>query len=177
MTIEIGEPMAAPIFVYYQLTNFYQNHRRYVKSRSYTQLMGYKDGDDVPENVPMTSDEVGQDCEPIIKNSDLENMGITTYYGGYTTPRCNDPNGCSTCPEANPDDCVDDEGNVWSYSAGLKFSNYEQQVGDSMKNGADLVATPCGLIAKSMFTDSYELYKDDNGTQTRVEIDEKGIAW
>jgi hypothetical protein len=44
MVIEIGEPMAAPIFVYYQLTNFYQNHRRYVKSRDYTQLMGWKEG-------------------------------------------------------------------------------------------------------------------------------------
>ena len=30
----------APIYVYYQLDNFYQNHRRYVKSRSNEQLMG-----------------------------------------------------------------------------------------------------------------------------------------
>jgi len=32
--------MIAPVYVYYQLDNFYQNHRRYVKSRDYKQLMG-----------------------------------------------------------------------------------------------------------------------------------------
>jgi hypothetical protein len=30
--------MEAPIFVYYQLSNFYQNHRDYAKSLSYSQL-------------------------------------------------------------------------------------------------------------------------------------------
>jgi hypothetical protein len=29
-----------PIFLYYKLTNFYQNHRKYVKSLSYNQLKG-----------------------------------------------------------------------------------------------------------------------------------------
>jgi hypothetical protein len=32
--------MEPPIYVYYQLKNFYQNHRRYVKSRSDDQLRG-----------------------------------------------------------------------------------------------------------------------------------------
>ena len=32
--------MAKPVDVYYQITNFYQNHRRYVKSRSDAQLRG-----------------------------------------------------------------------------------------------------------------------------------------
>jgi len=40
MTIEITSLMKKPIFVYYKLTNFYQNHRRYVKSRSDAQLSG-----------------------------------------------------------------------------------------------------------------------------------------
>lgn len=36
-TIEftIKEPIEAPVYVYYQLDNFYQNHRRYVRSRSF----------------------------------------------------------------------------------------------------------------------------------------------
>jgi hypothetical protein len=36
--ITVKETMAPPIYVYYKLTNYYQNHRRYVKSRSDQQL-------------------------------------------------------------------------------------------------------------------------------------------
>jgi len=38
--IDIVQEMKPPVFLYYQLTNFYQNHRRYVKSRSDPQLSG-----------------------------------------------------------------------------------------------------------------------------------------
>lgn len=37
-TIRVPKHMKHPIYVYYQLDNFYQNHRRYVKSRSDQQL-------------------------------------------------------------------------------------------------------------------------------------------
>lgn len=39
-TLTVPKKMSAPIYVYYQLDNFYQNHRRYVKSRSDAQLRG-----------------------------------------------------------------------------------------------------------------------------------------
>ncbi|XP_047982625.1 ALA-interacting subunit 1-like [Salvia hispanica] len=37
-TLRVPKNMKQPIYVYYQLDNFYQNHRRYVKSRSDQQL-------------------------------------------------------------------------------------------------------------------------------------------
>ncbi|KAJ1440062.1 CDC50/LEM3 family [Sesbania bispinosa] len=43
---KVPKPMRAPIYIYYQLDNYYQNHRRYVKSRSDLQLLhglGYND--------------------------------------------------------------------------------------------------------------------------------------
>ena len=33
--------LKAPVYFYYGLKNFYQNHRRYVKSRDDSQLLGY----------------------------------------------------------------------------------------------------------------------------------------
>lgn len=107
----------------------------------------------------MTKEEIGQNCEPIDKNSDLANMGITTYYGGWT----------------NQGDQTDANGVVWGYKAGTTFEEYTNADG---VNGTDLVATPCGLIAKSKFTDTYKLVKnEDGGVETAITIDESGIAW
>lgn len=56
--ITVSQDIKQPIYVYYQLDNFYQNHRRYVKSRSFDQLKG--------KNV-----DVSTDCDPIVKNKDI----------------------------------------------------------------------------------------------------------
>ncbi|XP_024377251.1 ALA-interacting subunit 1 [Physcomitrium patens] len=40
VTLNIPKRMEPPVYVYYELTNFYQNHRRYVKSRNDQQLRG-----------------------------------------------------------------------------------------------------------------------------------------
>ena len=40
LSFTVPAAMKAPVFVYYELTNFYQNHRRYVQSRSNEQLAG-----------------------------------------------------------------------------------------------------------------------------------------
>ncbi len=34
VTITITEKMEKPVYFFYELTNFYQNHRRYIKSKS-----------------------------------------------------------------------------------------------------------------------------------------------
>ncbi len=56
----VNQPIQNPIYIYYQLDNFYQNHRRYVKSRDNAQLAGtWKDQKDLT------------DCDPIILVDDL----------------------------------------------------------------------------------------------------------
>lgn len=42
VTLDIKEKMEEPVYLYYKLTNYYQNHRRYVKSRNDQQLRGNK---------------------------------------------------------------------------------------------------------------------------------------
>ncbi|KAH9612062.1 hypothetical protein KSS87_011913, partial [Heliosperma pusillum] len=51
-TLTIKKHMKAPIYIYYQLDNFYQNHRRYVKSRSDQQLRSKKSENDVSTCQP-----------------------------------------------------------------------------------------------------------------------------
>ena len=103
--IVIDSDIPPPIYVYYQLDNFYQNHRRYVKSRSNEQLMG---------NWLEVS--ALDDCDPIKTNGEL---GRTMSIGlGDEAPSIPlDPN--------EP-------------------------------------AFPCGLVAKSLFNDTFVL-KDQSG--------------
>ncbi|XP_021299441.1 ALA-interacting subunit 3-like [Herrania umbratica] len=51
-TLRVKKLMKQPIYVYYQLDNFYQNHRRYVKSRSDSQLKNNNSQDDVSSCKP-----------------------------------------------------------------------------------------------------------------------------
>lgn len=108
--MNIEEDIEAPIYVYYQLENFYQNHRRYVKSKDAKQLAGND----------RTVDELS-DCAPIITNADLAAPSNTTTFYGSTTLVITQPNA---------------------------------------------PAIPCGLIAKSVFTDTYTLTDSNNNPIT-----------
>ena len=57
-----GWYMQGPVFMYYSLTNYYQNHRRYVKSRDDDQLRGA----DVRYSTLS-----GSDCPPFIGNGSM----------------------------------------------------------------------------------------------------------
>ena len=47
--------MTAPVFLYYRLSNYYQNHRRYVKSFSSDQLRG----------TALPAPSLTADCDPL----------------------------------------------------------------------------------------------------------------
>lgn len=51
-TLTVSKNMKGPVYIYYQLENYYQNHRRYVKSRSDKQLRSKKDERDIKECSP-----------------------------------------------------------------------------------------------------------------------------
>ncbi|WOL15864.1 hypothetical protein Cni_G24645 [Canna indica] len=93
-TLQVLKNMSQPIYVYYQLDNFYQNHRRYVKSRNDEQLR--------------------------------------------KASQANETSGCD--PERTA-------------------------------NGAPIV--PCGLIAWSLFNDTYKFSLDNKN----LTVNKKGISW
>lgn len=100
--------MTGPVFVYYQLRNFYQNHRLYAKSLNSDQLKG---------NTPATTD-LESDCYPIIYNKDIF---VKTSINNVAL---------------NPNS----------------------------------IANPCGMIAYTVFNDSFSLGNN-------VDISSTGIAW
>ena len=106
ITLVLDTRIEAPIYVYYQLENFYQNHRRYVKSRSNSQLLG----EELPEADL-------KDCDPIITNEQLQ----------FT-------------------ESIEKNGEGW-----VLLDPKEP-------------AFPCGLVAKSFFNDTFEVYKDSDLT-------------
>uniref|UniRef100_A0A7S1W573 ALA-interacting subunit n=1 Tax=Neobodo designis TaxID=312471 RepID=A0A7S1W573_NEODS len=107
----VSEKMAAPVYMYYKLTNFYQNHRRFAKSRSVSQLAG---------NDPGKSSM--SDCDPLL-----------------------DP-GAATSQTGTP---VTVDGQTTTYGA-MKYS-------------------PCGLVAWSLFNDTFGLVKyTNNGFTAQV---------
>jgi hypothetical protein len=108
--------MVAPVYLYYELENFYSNHRDFVKSRLYPQLRG---------DIHVDSS----------NNSKCEGARFVKEIFDY------------------------DE---------TKYKTFKNE---TLK--ADDFANPCGLIAKSYFNDTYELYADD---QVRVAVDETMIA-
>ena len=61
LNFELKEDMTAPIYFFYNLDNFYQNHRRYLKSKFAKQLAG----ETIKENKAKS------DCYPISLNSDI----------------------------------------------------------------------------------------------------------
>ena len=69
--LKVEKDMKKNIMVYYQLDGFYQNHRRYVKSKSDDQLNG--------KDISFESMKDCQDCDPVITNKE---MGKTTSITG-----------------------------------------------------------------------------------------------
>lgn len=105
----IPEDMGAPVFFYYYLTNFYQNHRRYVESFNADQLKGH---------AKSRSDISGSKCDPLD---------------------------------------IDDKGD------GATNKPYY----------------PCGLIANSMFNDSFSQPRrlDVNSDDEFYTMTKDGVAW
>lgn len=103
ITLEIPQDMKGPVYFYYRLDNYYQNHRRYVKSRNDDQLRGIGG-----ENAHTLSD-----CDPVISlNGKDGDPASITYF-------------------------------------------------------------PCGLIAKSVFNDTFQMWNEN----TPVMMRKNGIAW
>lgn len=63
--IQVDKDMKAPVFLYYEMDNFFQNHRRYVKSRSDLQMLSSNSFSELGEcTPPLDRDEDGHAIYP-----------------------------------------------------------------------------------------------------------------
>ncbi|CAL5328500.1 unnamed protein product [Camellia sinensis] len=65
-TLTVPKKMKKPIYIYYQLDNFYQNHRRYVKSRSDKQLRNKASEFETKDCAPEATTTVSNKDVPIV---------------------------------------------------------------------------------------------------------------
>ncbi len=119
VTLTVPKRMKSPVYVYYELDHFYQNHRRYVKSVSSAQLQGSNDpslSDCKPEDyvngLPITPcgliawslfndtfnfSTVGSGSVPVNKNGIAWKSDVQKKFGSTVFPK-NFPNNNLTDP-------------------------------------------------------------------------------
>ena len=79
INITIGANLQPPIYFYYELSNYFQNHRVYLESRDDDQLYG----------IYKTIDQLGS-CTPIMQNSQVQTP-LTNYWNSNMILSPNDP--------------------------------------------------------------------------------------
>lgn len=94
ISFSVPSQIPRPVYVYYELTNFYQNHRRYVRSKSDAQLMG--------KVIASATDGDVADCAPLITNGTavLHPCGLiaNSFFNGACSPQCQPPTSPSSTP-------------------------------------------------------------------------------
>ncbi|UJR07615.1 hypothetical protein I4U23_011904 [Adineta vaga] len=103
--IKLDKPFTGKVYFYYGLINYYQNHRRYVKSRDDNQLLG-------------STDAVNNDCQPFQKSP---NGSDYTPCGAIANSKFNDSltlsfNGSQNVPFLSTDI-------AWTTDKAVKFQN------------------------------------------------------
>lgn len=117
VTIDIEADMEGPVYMYYGLTNFYQNHRRYVKSRNEAQLLG---------NIE--TDVSKSDCAPfeMIGNKPIVPCGAIANSLFNDTITMQKPDGSNIT--------LIRTGIAWESDKKYKFQNPEPPAGQSLKD-------------------------------------------
>jgi len=141
ITFNIEEKMQAPIYVYYQLSDFYQNHRQYVKSRNTDQLRG----------TVYTSKSALSDCSPLETNGSL----ILSPCGLIANSLFNDVIRLKTSNYTLMEDNI-----AWDSDIEKKYqqpNGFEyKKVPDNLTDCTEYVSSPCSIYCDTGFPYGYE---------------------
>lgn len=143
---EIEQDVEGPVYFYYKLTNFFQNHRVYVKSRDNKQLSGSTD---------ITASNLDSSCEPFrtqkVKNSAGEDVEVPIAPCGTIANSLFNDTFRVTNLDNNNKISINKRNIAWKTDHTIKFQNpeYEQCDGSDLKcnfgadnNGVQQTAKP-----------------------------------
>eukprot|EP01063_Lacrimia_lanifica_P027676 TRINITY_DN3919_c0_g1_i1.p1 TRINITY_DN3919_c0_g1~~TRINITY_DN3919_c0_g1_i1.p1 ORF type:complete len:483 (+),score=199.97 TRINITY_DN3919_c0_g1_i1:128-1576(+) len=136
ISVEVTETMDPPIYMYYKLTDFYQNHRRYAKSRADEQLSGGSSSAD--------------ECSPVETVGELaKNSYCESEFGSK----------CGDIPIIKCDKVAlaPNEQKAFTDADGKCVAE-----GQQVRKIGDVIYSPCGLIAWSKFNDTFTLVGPDD---------------
>jgi len=119
----LDESFKGKVYLYYGLTNFYQNHRRYVKSRDDFQLLGRLDSEPSADCEPFTYAEVNKQKMPIAPCGAIANSLFNDTFKIYSSVHKSDVPLLKT-------------GIAWSSDKSTKFKNPPGDLKEAFRNFA-----------------------------------------
>lgn len=149
------EDVKGPLYVFYEISNFYQNHRRYVKSRSANQLLG----------ANLAYEDLELDCFPLIQNGSL----LLNPCGLIANSLFNDVIELTAGP---PGIVMDTEGIAWEADLDVKFQQVDgftySEVNDPSQNCSQVLGPgydDCKVYNDNTNVTYYYWYPNDDSVQ------------
>jgi len=178
ISMTIDADMDSPVYMYFELSNFYQNHRRYVKSRCDLQLMDQSDRG--------TTDQ----CSPIDKVTNSEGAEVKVYPCGliawsafndtvYTADTYNSKNYYYQDRLLVIDADGDASNLISTTKSGIAWSSDKDDKFDKLKsdscNGNSVITTDLSGTKITMPYNTFKYYMCSDGAET-CSIDSSNIT-
>ncbi|KAJ3020631.1 hypothetical protein HKX48_000477 [Thoreauomyces humboldtii] len=165
IVFEVPETFKPPVFMYYRLTNFYQNHRRYVKSFDAKQLKGNAAPADDKTCTPLTNPDPN---EHVVVNGVNQTVGGASFYypcGLIANSMFSDDISNLTCVQSattqttcatTPSYPFYEKGIAWPTDGDrFKQTNYLQTITNDTLLTMTLIPPPLWRTAFPQFKDGY----------------------
>ncbi|XP_064634380.1 cell cycle control protein 50A-like [Lineus longissimus] len=164
MDFTVKENMVGTVYMYYQLTNFYQNHRRYVKSRDDNQLLGSS----------VTASSLNSDCEPFKTANKSGTFVPIAPCGAIANSLFNDTLELAKYKEGSTTDTVNVALNktdiAWTTDRTVKFKNPPKKAGGNLSTAFENTHKPINWVKPVWELDETE--ESNNGY-----VNEDLIVW
>lgn len=124
LSFTVDETLSKPVYLYYQLENFYQNHRRYVSSRDDPQLRGeFRSYADVADNCAPLRSVGDKGGDPSTSNDKVyAPCGLIAWSRFNDSFQLKTASGTTFCDTETPTSVCKKDGIAWKTDVDTKFA-------------------------------------------------------